>query len=58
MGNKIKAFSPIYEIYSANSEIIDAAIEIAVKESALKMGDAFKEVFSIHSKMLEEKKSA
>lgn len=58
MENKSEEFSPLYNAYSKNSKLIDAAIEMAVRESALAMGKAFGEVFSIRFHSLEVRKSA
>lgn len=58
MDAEIKDFSPIYEIYSANSENLETVISMAAEESALKMGEKFFEAFSFCSNHFQAKRTA
>ena len=58
METEIKDFSPIYEIFRANSEDLETVISMATEESALKMGENFFEAFSFYSNHFQAERTA
>lgn len=50
--------SPFYSAYISQFEVVNAAIEKAVKESAAKMGNEIVGIYSIHSSVILKKKIA
>ncbi len=50
--------SPFYGAYSAQADLINAVVEKAIEESAVKMGSKVTEIYSISSIVTEEKLAA
>lgn len=54
----LECASPFYAAYAAQADIINAAIERAIEESAAKMGSSVTEIYSVSASAIEEKLAA
>ena len=54
----VKAESPFYATYQAQSEVLNAAVIEAAAKSAAAMGFAFEDVYAMPSKLAQEKLAA
>lgn len=50
--------SPFYAAYASQADIINEVVDMAIKESAAKMGDLAVEIYSVSAVAIEEKLAA
>lgn len=54
----LECYSPFYAVYVAQAEVINAAVERAIHDSAAKMGNSVTEIYSVSLTISEEKIAA